>query len=339
MTLSDNLMLSVENLSITFRTDEGPITPVQGVSFEVAKGRTLGLVGESGSGKSVSTKALMRLLPGSARLGEATKMHYRAKDGKVIEIENLPGRGRAIRHLRGGEIGMIFQEPMASFSPVYTIGNHMIEAITLHRGMSRREARAFAIEMLDKVGISNAAARVDQYPHEMSGGMRQRAMIALTLSAGPALLIADEPTTALDVTIQAQVLDLMRDLQRELGMGMIFITHDLGVIAQIADDVAVMYLGTIVEKGPAREVIRNPQHPYTQGLLDAIPTLDSLEERLKPVPGDIPSPNARPTGCPFHTRCDQMMKGICDRHAPRELSTLPGRAVRCWIYDDKEAAA
>ncbi|MEZ5825995.1 MAG: ABC transporter ATP-binding protein [Geminicoccaceae bacterium] len=328
-------MLTVENLTISFRTDEGPITPVQDVSFSVDKGRTLGLVGESGSGKSVSTKALMRLLPRTATLGPDTRMHYTAKDGRVIEIEKLADVGEPIRHLRGGEIGMIFQEPMASFSPVYTIGNQMIEAIRLHRGLGRRQAREFAVEMLEKVGISNAPARIDQYPHELSGGMRQRAMIALTLSAGPALLIADEPTTALDVTIQAQVLDLMHELQRELGMGMIFITHDLGVIAQVADDVAVMYLGTIVERGPARDVIRSPQHPYTQGLLAAIPSLDRLTHRLSPVPGDIPSPNARPTGCPFQTRCAQKIEGLCDAKAPREIENMPGRAVRCWLHDER----
>ncbi|MEQ9123127.1 MAG: ABC transporter ATP-binding protein, partial [Alphaproteobacteria bacterium] len=195
-------MLTVRNLSISFRTDEGVIHPVQGVDFDVARGRTLGLVGESGSGKSISTKALMRLLPGSAILGEATRMRYVGRDGRTVEIEKIARNGREARRLRGGEIGMIFQEPMASFSPVYTIGNQMVEAIRLHRGMRRREARGYAIEMLDKVGISNPGARIDQYAHEMSGGMRQRAMIALTLSAGPQLLIADEPTTALDVTIQ-----------------------------------------------------------------------------------------------------------------------------------------
>ncbi|MBV7393091.1 ABC transporter ATP-binding protein [Mameliella sediminis] len=332
-------MLTVENLSISFRTDEGTVTPVQSVSFSVEKGRTLGLVGESGSGKSVSTKALMRLLPRTASLGADTRMHYTNKAGQTVEIEKLPDSGETIRRLRGGEIGMIFQEPMASFSPVYTIGNQMMEAIRLHRDMTRRQARAFAIEMLNKVGISNAEARVDQYPHELSGGMRQRAMIALTLSAGPALLIADEPTTALDVTIQAQVLDLMRDLQRELGMGMIFITHDLGVIAQIADDVAVMYLGTIVERGPARDVIRNPQHPYTKGLLAAIPSLDRLHTRLSPVPGDIPSPNARPAGCPFHTRCAQKITGLCDTKPPREVESLPGRSLRCWLHDEEGRSA
>ncbi|GAB4542903.1 MAG: ABC transporter ATP-binding protein [Roseibium sp.] len=328
-------MLTVEDLSISFRTDEGLISPVQGVSFAVEAGKTLGLVGESGSGKSITTKALMRLLPGNASLSDATRITYRAKDGRDIEIHEISPKSRALRRLRGGEIGMIFQEPMASFSPVYTIGNQMMEAIRLHRGCGRRQARELAVEMLDKVGISNPAERVDQYPHEMSGGMRQRAMIALALSAGPALLIADEPTTALDVTIQAQVLDLMRDLQRDLGMAMIFITHDLGVIAQIADEVAVMYLGTIVERGATRDVIRSPQHPYTKGLLKAIPSLDTLHYRLSPVPGDIPSPTERPTGCPFHPRCPDFINGICDVNEPREMSPLPGRMVRCWLHRDE----
>ncbi|MGF1660445.1 MAG: ABC transporter ATP-binding protein [Rubrimonas sp.] len=332
-------MLRVENLTISFRTDEGPITPVQGVGFDVSEGRTLGLVGESGSGKSVSTKALMRLLPGSATIERGSRMRYVAKSGEAFEIEALRAGSRALRRLRGGEIGMIFQEPMASFSPVYTIGNQMIESIRLHRGMNAREARDEAVEMLTKVGISNPEGRVDQYPHELSGGMRQRAMIALALSAGPRLLIADEPTTALDVTIQAQVLALMGDLQRDLGMGLIFITHDLGVIAQIADDVAVMYLGAIVERGPAREVIRSPRHPYTRGLLDAIPTLDRLDARLKPVPGDIPSPSQRPSGCAFHPRCAQAIKGLCERKAPEETQMPGGRAVRCWLHAEGRSAA
>lgn len=277
-------MLTVENLSISFRTDEGLITPVQDVSFSLEAGRTLGLVGESGSGKSLSTKALMQLLPGNASLSAESRIHYQAKDGRALAIHDIPARSRQLNKLRGGEIGMIFQEPMASFSPVYTIGNQIIEAIRLHKAMSKREARAYAIDMLDKVGIVEPSRRIDQYPHEMSGGMRQRAMIALALSAGPALLIADEPTTALDVTIQAQVLELMRDLQREMNMGMIFITHDLGVISQIADDVAVMYQGRIVEHGPVREVICNPKEAYTQRLLDAIPRLNtiSLRDKLPP---------------------------------------------------------
>ncbi|WP_346909829.1 ABC transporter ATP-binding protein [uncultured Roseibium sp.] len=332
-------MLTVENLSISFRTDEGLITPVQGVSFSVEKGKTLGLVGESGSGKSISTKALMRLLPGNSTLSPETRIRYTAKDGREIKIDEVKPGARALRKLRGGEIGMIFQEPMASFSPVYTVGNQMIETIRLHRGVGKREAREMAIEMLDKVGISNAPERIDQYPHELSGGMRQRAMIALALSAGPALLIADEPTTALDVTIQAQVLELMRDLQRDLGMAMIFITHDLGVIAQIADEVAVMYLGTIVERGPTRDVIRSPRHPYTQGLLKAIPSVDKLHDRLSPVPGDIPSPTERPSGCPFHTRCSEVVPGLCDRTIPDEISPSPARAVRCWLHTEEGRSA
>ena len=269
-------ILTVDNLSIDFRTDEGLVSPVRQVSFSVEKGRTLGIVGESGSGKSVTTKAVMRLLPKNAAISEGSKIDYAAKDGTIIDVAGLKPRDRALKKLRGGEIGMIFQEPMASFSPVYTVGNQIMEAILLHRNVTRRQARHMAIDMLDRVGITKPAQRVDQYPHELSGGMRQRAMIAVALSAGPALLIADEPTTALDVTVQAQVLKLMRGLQDEMEMGMIFITHDLGVIAQVADDVAVMYKGEIVERGPVREVIRNPQEPYTRRLLDAIPTLDSV---------------------------------------------------------------
>jgi len=331
-------MLRVENLSISFRTDEGRITPVQNVDFAVNEGRTLGLVGESGSGKSVSTKAIMRLLPGAAEIDPAARIRFTDRRGEEIAIEGLRPGSRALRRLRGGEIGMIFQEPMASFSPVYTIGNQMMEAIGLHRGLRGRAARDLAVEMLAKVGISNPAARIDQYAHELSGGMRQRAMIALTLSAGPRLLIADEPTTALDVTIQAQVLDLMRGLQRDLGMGMIFITHDLGVIAQIAQEVAVMYLGVIVERGPVREVLKNPAHPYTRGLIAAIPRLDRLEARLSPVPGDIPSPAARPVGCPFVTRCAEKVAGLCDRIAPPPVALGPGRVVRCHLHAERAVA-
>jgi oligopeptide/dipeptide ABC transporter ATP-binding protein len=325
------MLLDVQNLSVSFRTDEGPITPVQGVSLSLAEGRTLGLVGESGSGKSVTTKALMRLLPGSAMLLPETRIRFQDRSGAVVEVEKLAPNARALRALRGGEIGMIFQEPMASFSPVYTIGNQMCEAIRLHKGLKGRAARELAIEMLAKVGLSDPATRVDQYAFELSGGMRQRAVIAMALSASPRLLIADEPTTALDVTIQAQVLDLMRSLQRELGMSMIFITHDLGVIAQIAQDVAVMYLGTIVERGPVRDVLKDPQHPYTRGLLQAIPSLDRLSRRLHPVPGDIPSPSARPKGCPFHTRCAEMQPGLCDVTVPPETLFGASRSVRCHL--------
>ncbi len=269
-------ILDVKNLTLSFRTDEGLVKPVRDVSFSLERGKTLGIVGESGSGKSVSTKAVMQLLPGIASVDPASQINYTAKNGETFDIAKIrPGDPR-MGKIRGGEIAMIFQEPMASFSPIYTIGNQIMEAIQLHRGLNKRQARELAIEMLDKVGITNPVARVDQYPHEMSGGMRQRAMIALALSSGPQLLIADEPTTALDVTIQAQVLRLMRDLQAELGMSMIFITHDLGVVAQVADDIAVMYKGEIVERGTVRDVINTPQEAYTKRLLNAVPRLDTV---------------------------------------------------------------
>lgn len=281
-------ILDVKNLTVSFRTDEGLITPVRDVSFSLEKGKTLGIVGESGSGKSVTTKALMQLLPGVAQINTGAEISYVMKSGQTVDLASLRPRDPRMRQIRGGELAMIFQEPMASFSPIYSIGNQIMEAITLHRAMSKRQAREIAIEMLDKVGITEPHKRIDQYPHEMSGGMRQRAMIALALSSGPQLLIADEPTTALDVTIQAQVLQLMRDLQAELGMSMIFITHDLGVVAQVADDIAVMYKGEIVERGSVRDVLRNPQQSYTRRLLEAVPRLDTVVppkplKRAKPL--------------------------------------------------------
>ncbi len=325
-------ILDVQGLTVTFRTDEGPVTAVESVDFRLDRGRTLGLVGESGSGKSVSTKALIKLLPKNAKIAEGARIGLRRKDGDWIDVATLPADSAAVRRLRGGEIAMIFQEPMASFSPVYTVGNQIMEAIRRHRGVGKREARTLAVEMLDQVGIANAALRVDQYPHELSGGMRQRAMIAVALSTRPAVLIADEPTTALDVTIQAQILKLMRALQDQVRMSMIFITHDMGVIARVADDIAVMYLGRIVERGPTRTVIADPKHPYTVGLLKAIPSMGKLERRLTPVPGDIPSPLERPTGCPFHTRCDRRMRGICDRHDPKADEVGAGHSVACHLF-------
>ncbi len=342
MTASERPLLEIRELGVSFDTDEGMVRAVDGVSFVARQGRTLGIVGESGSGKSVATKAVIRLLPANARIDPGSAILLRRDDGEV-DIAGLPAKGREVRRLRGGDIGMIFQEPMASFSPVYTIGNQMMEAILEHRdhlarriggSFDRKTAREHAIRMLERVGMSNARLRIDQYPHELSGGMRQRAMIALALSTHPSLLIADEPTTALDVTIQAQILDLMLELQQELGMAMLFITHDMGVIAQIAEDVAVMYLGRIVERGPTREVIREPAHPYTRGLLAALPRLDTGRRRLTPVPGDIPSPLQRPAGCPFHTRCPQRMPGLCDRLVPGDTPLDATRSVACHLYGE-----
>jgi peptide/nickel transport system ATP-binding protein len=329
----NDVLLDVKNLKISFKTDEGLIVAVDDVNFKAEKGKTLGIVGESGSGKSVSTKAIMRLLPKTAVIDKQSSMEFQRADGVIVEITDLDPRSREIRQIRGGEIGMIFQEPMASFSPVYTIGNQIMEAIRQHRNVNKKEARELAIDMLDRVGIANPSVRVDQYSFELSGGMRQRAMIAVALSTRPSLLIADEPTTALDVTIQAQILELMRELQVEFNMAIIFITHDLGVISQVADEINVMYLGNIMERGNARDIIKNPQHPYTQSMLKAIPKLETIHGRLTPVSGDIPSPLNRPTGCTFHTRCPQKIEGVCDVQRPPLTQISESHSVNCFLYD------
>ena len=327
-------LLEVENLEVSFRTDEGIVTAVNGIDFSVGRGQTVGIVGESGSGKSVSTKAIMRLLPKNSIIGENSSIRFTRSDNQIIDTTKLKSTSNEIREIRGGEIAMIFQEPMSSFSPVYTIGNQIMEAILLHRNVTKKEARKIAIDMLDRVGIANPNVRVDQYPFELSGGMRQRAMIAVALSTEPALLIADEPTTALDVTIQAQILKLMRSLQSDFNMSIIFITHDLGVISQVADVINVMYLGKIIEHGTARDIIKRPQHPYTQGLLKAIPKLSSIHGRLIPIEGDIPSPLSRPKGCPFHTRCPQKIAGVCDESMPSKTQISETHSVDCFLYEE-----
>ncbi len=333
--IEQDVLLNVENLRVSFNTDEGVVLAVDGISFSVKREQTLGIVGESGSGKSVSTKAVMQLLPKTAIIDKDTSIKWKHKDGGMIEITNLKKTSREMRRIRGGEIGMIFQEPMSSFSPVHTIGNQIIEAVQEHSDASKEEARAIAIDMLDKVGISNPSVRVDQFSFELSGGMRQRAMIAMALSMNPTLLIADEPTTSLDVTIQAQILELMNQLQKEFGMAIIFITHNLGVIAQVADEVIVMYLGKILERGTAREVVHQSKHPYTQALLRAIPHLDRLGERLTAISGDIPSPLERPIGCPFHTRCEKVMPGICDVKMPNLTRISDTHTVYCFLHEER----
>ena len=322
-------LMSVKDLTIRFQTDEGLITAVEDVSFDIAPGEVLGLVGESGSGKSVTAKALMQLNAGNTRYDAASRITLNVPDQPPLEVLSLK-RERDMKQIRGGAISMIFQEPMASFAPAITIGDQMVEQLMLHSDMPKKRAREISIEMLDRVGISEPANRFNQYAFEFSGGMRQRAMIAMALSTKPKLLIADEPTTALDVTIQAQVIDLMKDLVTDFGMGILFITHDLGVIAQTADRVAVMYLGRVVETGPVRQVIRNPAHPYTQGLLRALPRLDDLDSPLVPVPGDIPSPLERPPGCVFHTRCDKAIAGICNVKIPDVTEIEANHTARCF---------
>jgi oligopeptide/dipeptide ABC transporter ATP-binding protein len=294
-------LISVKDLTLSFKTDEGLVTAVNNVSFDIAPGEVLGLVGESGSGKSVTAKSLMMLNAENSVYDEGSKITLTLDDQEhdVLSLKR-PAEQMVIR---GGAISMIFQEPMASFAPAITIGEQMVEQLLIHSTMNRAEARDISIEMLTRVGIPEPAQRFGQYAFEFSGGMRQRAMIAMALSTKPRLLIADEPTTALDVTIQAQVIELMKDLVDEFHMSILFITHDLGVIAQTADRVAVMYLGNLVETGTVRQVINSPAHPYTRGLLNSLPKLDDLEAPLTPVPGDIPSPLDRPSGCVFHTRC------------------------------------
>tara|TARA_B100000700_G_scaffold272817_1_gene316673 strand:+ start:174 stop:1154 length:981 start_codon:yes stop_codon:yes gene_type:complete len=290
-------LLEVKNLDVKFDTDEGRITAVENISLSVDQGEVLGIVGESGSGKSVTAKAIMQLNPGNTKYNENAEI--------ILDNENVLHftSKQDLKKIRGGKVSMIFQEPMASFAPAIKIGSQMVEQLLIHKNIDKNEAKSISINMLNRVGIADAEKRFNQYAFELSGGMRQRAMIAMALSTMPKLLLADEPTTALDVTIQAQVINLIKDIIKEYQMGVIFITHDLGVIAQVANQVAVMYLGSVVEKGPVNKILKNPKHPYTKGLLEALPDVNNLDAPLRPIPGNIPSPLDRPTGCVFRTRC------------------------------------
>ena len=325
-------LLDVENLTVQFKTDEGLITAVDDVSFSLAPGEVMGLVGESGSGKSVTAKSLMKLNAKNTVYAPESKINLHLESGPV-DVMSLK-RPRDMQIVRGGAVSMIFQEPMASFAPAMTIGHQMVEQLLIHTDLKKKQAKALSIEMLDRVGIVEPAARFDQYAFELSGGMRQRAMIAMALSTKPKLLIADEPTTALDVTIQAQVLELMKDLVAEFGMGIIFITHDLSVVAQTADRVAVMYLGRIMESGPVRDVIKHPAHAYTRGLLNALPQLDDLDAPLTPIPGDIPSPLERPDGCVFHPRNPELEPGSrYENERPPLTEVAPGHFAAIFPED------
>ena len=330
-------LLTVENLTLQFDTDEGRITAVENVSFAINACEVLGLVGESGSGKSVTAKSLMQLNPENSVYSPESNIQLEL-ESETVDVLSLK-KSQEMVVVRGGAISMIFQEPMASFAPAITIGGQMVEQLLIHTSMSKKEAAALSVEMLERVGINEAAKRFNQYAFELSGGMRQRAMIAMALSTKPKLLIADEPTTALDVTIQAQVLDLMKDLVAEFGMAILFITHDLGVIAQVADRVAVMYLGGIVESGPVAEVLRSPSHPYTKGLINALPKLDAIDEPLTPIPGDIPSPLERPPGCVFHTRCPEVIADRCNATVPKRTEVAKGHDVSCFALEAKGKAA
>ena len=322
-------LLTVNDLNLQFNTDEGRITAVEKVSFELNQGEVLGLVGESGSGKTVTAKSLMQLNPENVVYGAESSINLKLGIG-MLDVLSLKS-SKELVIVRGGAISMIFQEPMASFAPAITVGSQMVEQLLIHTSMTKNEAAELSVEMLERVGISDAGKRFHQYAFELSGGMRQRAMIAMALSTKPKILIADEPTTALDVTIQAQVLDLMKDLVAEFGMAILFITHDLGVIAQVADRVSVMYLGRIVESGPVREVLHSPAHPYTRSLLNSLPKLDALDEELTPIPGDIPSPLERPSGCVFHTRCREAIDGRCSVDVPLSSEVASGHEASCFL--------
>lgn len=333
---NDSSLLQVKDLKAYFYLEEGVLKAVDGVSFEVKREKVLGLVGESGCGKSVTAQSILRIVPHPGKIeGE---IFLQRKNGeakkKPLDLVRLDSQGKEIRSIRGKEIAMIFQEPMTSFSPLHTIGNQIIEAILLHRDVDKREARKLAIDMLDRVGIANPQRRIDEYPHQLSGGMRQRGMIAMALSCNPSILIADEPTTALDVTVQAQILDLMRSLQTEFGMSIIYITHNLGVIAEIADEVAAMYLGRIVEYASVDDLFYDPLHPYTRALLRSIPRMGKkVKARLESIKGTVPLPLDLPLGCGFYARCSQAKKGICNNDMPPLVEVKKKHRVRCFLYN------
>ena len=332
-------VLRVDELRTYFYTQEGTVRAVDGASFAVKRGQVLGIVGESGCGKSVAAQSILRIVPPPGRIVGGQIIYHRqvAADGasnlsEMLNLTEMHPRGQEMRSIRGSEISMVFQEPMTSLDPVYTVGDQIMEAITLHQNVDRREARKRAIEMLEQVGMPRPGEIVDNYPHQLSGGMRQRVMIAIALSCHPSLLIADEPTTALDVTTEAQILDLMRNLQKQTGTAIVYITHNLGVIAEMCDDVAVMYLGKVVEQADVDSIFYDPKHPYTQALLRSIPRIGQARKRLEPIKGIVPDPYAIPQGCPFWPRCIHAMPGLCDHDQPEYVPIAPGHSVRCHLF-------
>ncbi|MBK9609814.1 MAG: ABC transporter ATP-binding protein [Betaproteobacteria bacterium] len=333
MQTSTKPLLSVRNLRTSFFQDEGTTKAVDGASFDVSPGKTLGIVGESGCGKSVTAQSILRIVDRPGRIVGGEILLTR-EDGSQTDLVKLEASGAEMRSIRGGDIGLVFQEPMTSFSPVHTIGAQLVEAVLLHNEVTPKEARRRGIEALRSVGIPKPERRIDEYSFELSGGLRQRAMIAVALSCDPRLLIADEPTTALDVTTQAQILDLLRKIQQERGMAVMLITHNLGVIAEMADDVVVMYLGRVVEQGSVDDIFHDPKHPYTKALLQSIPSIDSAPRvKLPTISGSIPHPFNRPPGCPFHPRCAAFIPGRCDAAEPALKAVGDGRQVSCFLYE------
>ncbi len=326
-------ILEIKDLKTHFMLDTGLVRAVDGIDLTISRGKTLGVIGESGCGKSVTAHSILHLIPsppGQIVNGQIL-LH---REAEVIDITQLHPKNAAIRQIRGADIGMIFQEPMTSFGPLHTIGHQISETIMTHkRAESTQLAQEQVIELLQQVGIPNPEQRADAYPHEFSGGMRQRAMIAMAISCSPRLLIADEPTTSLDVTIEAQILDLLADLQQQTGMGIMLISHNLAVVSEMADDIAVMYLGTRVEMGNVDVIFDNPLHPYTQGLWQSIPRVDGPLETLIPIPGSVPSPRDRPSGCVFASRCDRFIEGTCNEPRPvPNIEVEPGHFVACYLY-------
>ena len=329
-------ILQVEDLKTYFFVDEGILKALDGVSFSIGKQETLGVIGESGCGKSVTAQSVLRIVPPPGRTVDGVAALY-TNGSDPLNLLEMKAKGEEMRAIRGKEISMIFQEPMTSLSPVHTVGNQIEEAVLMHKTVDQAEASEIAIDMLDRVGIPNPAERAKSYPFQLSGGMRQRVMIAMALSCNPKLLLADEPTTALDVTVQAQILELMKELQAQFGMSVMFITHDLGVIAEIADRVVVMYLGRVVESAPVKELFRNPLHPYTENLLKSIPRVGKQRgQRLQTIRGTVPIPLNLPHQCPFLARCNQAMPGVCDKGIPALEMVAEKHTVRCYLHHEKD---
>lgn len=337
--MAEKHLLNIEGLRVVFDTEDGPMAAVNDVSLHADPGETVVIVGESGSGKSVSCLATMQLIPNPPGRIDSGRIFFRTKKRKELEITRMSQS--QMRRLRGNDIAMIFQEPMTSLNPVFTVGNQIMEVIRLHQRKCRREAFELSVQMMDKLGIPEPRERMSNYPYQMSGGMRQRVMIAMALACRPALLIADEPTTALDVTIQAQILDLMKELQRDSDMALLFITHNLGVAAEIADRIVIMYAGQVVEQGTADEIFNRPRMPYTRGLLSSVPRFDehrSQDERLEGIPGTVPLPSEMPPGCTFHPRCPFYKPGLCDQEIPELEVDETGHSVRCLRWREIMAA-
>jgi oligopeptide transport system ATP-binding protein len=326
-------ILEIVNLKTYFFLEGGTVRAVDGVDLSLQRRQTLGVVGESGCGKSITAMSVMRLIPSPPGKIVDGQINLYTKEGEGVDIATLDPKGAKMRSIRGAEIAMVFQEPMTSLNPLFTVGAQIAESVELHQRVSHREAMSRALEMLTKVGISAPKQRLHEYPHQMSGGMRQRVMIALALSCNPSILIADEPTTALDVTVQAQILDLMRQLQADFGSSIILITHNLGVVSQLADDVAVMYLGKVVEAAAVHELFHAPLHPYTVGLLNSVPVLGRKSQALVPIGGMVPTPSEVIPGCAFAPRCPRVMP-VCRGERPPLRAIQPGHQVACWLYGD-----